>query len=126
MQHGLEFAVANPVDQLLGFFAGTVGDAEDLHLIEVDPRPHDLADVAAAGTGDGEPRIAVAGLHVEDHGVDEAVGHLAADQVHDRVDGGTAGHGLDLFGEVAHVGAVEHRLGAEVQQGLGLVALAQA
>src|SRR5690625_4461133 len=71
MQYRFSLTGANPLDQLLGLLTGAVGDTENLYLIKVDARPHDLAQVAATGPGDGEPRIGSTGPHITNHGVDE-------------------------------------------------------
>src|SRR5690554_7578963 len=91
VEHRLELTASNPLYQLLSLLTGAVGDAENLHLIKVDTGPHDLAQVAATGPGDGEPRIGGTHLHIADHGVDEQVSHRSANQVHYCINGRTIG-----------------------------------
>jgi len=83
-----------------------VGHADYLHLIEIDAGPHDLAEVTAAGTGNGEPGVGGTALHIADHGIDEQIGHLATNEIHDGIDGLTIGggqHTLDESGQVASI-----------------------
>src|SRR5690554_4533892 len=117
--------MAYPGHQLVGFFAGAVGDPEYLHLVQVDSGPEDFADVAAAGAGDAQARVGAAGVHVEDHGVDEFVGHFAAYQVHHCVQGFAIRFVLHPVDEGVHVAAIQHRFGAKIEKSLGLVLLTQ-
>ena len=125
VQHRPEIARANPGDQLFGFFAGAVRHPEDLDLIEIDARPEHFADVAAAGAGDAQARVGAPTRHVEDHRVDKAMRHVAADQIHHGIEGFVVGDVAHLGGEIVHVGTVEHRFRAECAQGIGLVRRAQ-